>query len=473
MVPKGGEAEEYFPPPGWTEEQDEETANGADGAPASRRQLLNGRDAPGRRDFSIRLREVQLPNSTGYDILGGKIKTDQNFVRIAHFRRFWEGLDGMASYWDTSLDEYIPPKPTEDKEGSVTEQLKVNTDEPEEPKLEIGSPSGSNEPRKRARIEVERPNGESYRDSESSRPPGGKGDVRALGSYRGHRMGNGAGMPDSSRLDTVKAFIEPLVWPFGLTIQPPRRAPLLAIGNVLVPVRLSFTIWRIPSNRQRAQARFVEGPVIGVSCRSETGFREDSTESICDMTSEVAALLLLAQERAREGQTETKPGEGKWWTTVPRWGGGAGGEIGEASKNDDDRKPVSPDGAPEIKIPPNASRPPAHVQRLAAAKKNSGVNAWKTLKPGQSTWEPRVIYERIGKDPDSSFDEVCPSTTLASTSLTIVRGVLDIVTQSPHMYPEDENRSTLLSATHIRLVASRCSNRPFLIRYQYMAFTVV
>ena len=46
-----------------------------------------------------------------------------------------------------------------------------------------------------------------------------------------------------------------------------------------------------------------------------------------DLMREVAAMLLLGQERAREGKSPTIPGQGKWYTTVPRWGGGPGGEI--------------------------------------------------------------------------------------------------------------------------------------------------
>lgn len=407
FVTTASDRAEHFPPAQWAQEEYEQGPAAEDVAPPARRRLLNGREVPGRRDFSLRVREIQLANSTAYDMLGGRIKPGRDDVRLAHFRRFWEGLDGMASYWDTSLDEYIPPKTLEEEDSTAAEPSKTDCEEPTSFVLAAESSSSSNEPRKRARTEVSSSDEASSNGLESSRPPGGKGDVRALGTYRGHRMGNGAGMPDTPRLDTVKAFVEPIVWAFGLTIQPPRRSPVLSIGKVVVPVRLSFTVWRIPCERQKAQSRFVEGPVIGISCRSETDFKEDSIESICDLTAEVAVLLFLAQERAREGKTETKPGEGKWWTSVPRWGGGPGGEIGEASKNDEEQKPSSPNnGAPPVNVPPTASRPPAHVQRLAAAKKNSGVNAWKTLKPGQSYWEPRVVYEHIGKDTDSDFDEV-------------------------------------------------------------------
>ena len=59
----------------------------------------------------------------------------------------------------------------------------------------------------------------------------------------------------------------------------------------------------------------------------QNGKKPASQVEMLDLMREVAAMLLLGQERAREGKSPTIPGQGKWYTTVPRWGGGPGGEI--------------------------------------------------------------------------------------------------------------------------------------------------
>jgi hypothetical protein len=158
---------------------------------------------------------------------------------------------------------------------------------------------------------------------------------------------------------------------------------------------MSTVAWRAPADRMKARSGWLEGPVLGVQCRPETDFGRNGSgeaESVLDTARELGGLLLLAQERLREGKRERKSGEGKWWVTKARWGGGPGGEVGEASGGSD---------APVEKEEKAArSRPSAKDKR-----KLSAAEAWKVLKPGGGIWDPRIAYEAIGKDRSVEWDE--------------------------------------------------------------------
>lgn len=210
-------------------------------------------------------------------------------------------------------------------------------------------------------------------------------------------------MPESYRLDTVRAFVEPIAWAFGFTLTPHRRPPVLQIESLLTPVKLSGTVWRAPVQRDRAKLGHLQGPVLGFSCRGEVEFKEENADPVLDVLREVSALLCLAQERAREGKEEIKPGQGKWWTSVPRWGGGAGGEMGEAFVSKTDDAVVVSGPATEEKLPEMRGRPMARGNQK---KKLSMANAWKALRVGISHWDPRTEYVAVGKPASSEWDEV-------------------------------------------------------------------
>ena len=103
-------------------------------------------------------------------------------------------------------------------------------------------------------------------------------------------------------------------------------------------------------DRARNRAGILEGPVFAFQARHETGFaggdaagRSDTGKlDRLDVLREVGALLVLAQERAREGKEEVVPGRGKWWAEKARWGGGGGnGEaIGQPLQEDDESVPT-------------------------------------------------------------------------------------------------------------------------------------
>lgn len=407
--------------------------------------LSNGRKVPDQKDFFVRARELTFTNGDAFSSLSRKGKVGQASLRLAHFRKFWEGLDNLAYYWDTSLDEYIPvlPEATElvkdptlhcsrfdtvaDNEGTLVRQDPVQGGGTLEP-LE------GEEPRKKAKTEAV--SSESLAHSINSNgfsnnstivpsqvlpsriaPPKSSKNMNEHNqtktadlsdvSYRGYRIGNGAEMPDQYRIDCVQAFIEPIAWAFGVTLSPHRRPPILTLQHVRFPVRMSSVGWRGPQDRVKARQGWLEGPVLGIQCRADVDFGKSGNleaESSLDAVRELGGLLLLAQERAREARLEKCAGEGKWWTTKQRWGGGPGGEVGLASEvTNVDAKSLTSRSEGSLS---ERNRDGSKVRRRPTA-----TDVWRTLKAGSPLWDPKIAYEAIGKDKGVEWDDVRSSTT--------------------------------------------------------------
>ncbi|KAI9878290.1 MAG: hypothetical protein M1830_001347 [Pleopsidium flavum] len=313
--------------------------------------LSNGAAAPGHDIYYARLQELLFDNDAAFRrILRQPQLPGQQPVSPAHFRKFWVNLELMSEYWDTSLDNDIDVS-----SKAVTQPHNDNIDVDE---LRADPDKGS-----------------------------GKG---AKKTYKGRRIGTGSQMPEIYRDDTVRYFVETIAWAFGCQVTTPRMPPRLSLKNCLLPVRHNSLVYRSPTDRQRARQGIVEGPVTAIQCRPDTSFRspggaigEGWAEKL-DLLREVGGMLLLAQQRAREGQEEKSPGEGKWWTTKPRWGGGAGGEVSNPAENSDEG-------------PPPAKR---------GKKRESALESYKALNPPSGIWEKKVTYLRIGKDRNSEHDTI-------------------------------------------------------------------
>jgi hypothetical protein len=412
--------------------------------------LSNGRRKPDHNEFFVRARELLFNNADAFSTLTRKGGRSQASLRLAHFRKFWEGLDNMAYYWDNSLDEYRLPSPEAILSGSETsaEPSSVNTGNhdqgiPGETKTdwntqaesELGGPSDE-EPRKKAKVEAVSNTIPTHSVTSGSFPPSGTNGTQASsissnrvlpariappkvpwatnlehpskpadlskGFYRGYRIGNGAEMPDQYRIDCVRAFLEPIAWAFGVTLAQHRRPPVLKLQNVRFPVRMSSVAWKAPQDRAKARQGWMEGPLLGMQCRADVNFGSTgklSAESVLDTVRELGGLLLLAQERAREGKSERRGGEGKWWTMKERWGGGPGGEFGDAHGLGD-AAVKSTSVVPEEKL----------VQRnpdgSKARRRPTPAEIWQVLRPGHPSWDPKVVYEAIGKDRSVEWDDV-------------------------------------------------------------------
>lgn len=411
--------------------------------------LSNGRRKPDHNEFFVRARELLFNNDDAFSTLTRKGSRGQVPLRLAHFRKFWEGLDNMAYYWDNSLDEYRSPSPEATKSSGETtpssskpnaspngQGIAGETKPDRNTKLgsELARPN-EEEPRKKARVEAvndsgvplnSKFNGESSATKtaqtpsvSSSRvlpartaPPkvpwatnSGTNDTPidfSKGFYRGYRIGNGAEMPDQYRIDCVRAFLEPIAWAFGVTLAQHRRPPVLKLEHVRFPVRMSSVAWRGPQDRAKARQGWMEGPILGMQCRADVNFGSTGklvAESVLDTVRELGGLLLLAQERAREGKSENRAGEGKWWTTKPRWGGGPGGEVG-------DTQGASDAPAKDAPLPPEERFAQRNSDGSKARRRPTPAETWKVLRPAHPSWDPKVVYEAIGKDKSVEWDDV-------------------------------------------------------------------
>lgn len=355
---------------------------------ANAQKLSNGYPVPDRKTYEALKAELQIPNEDAFrEVCRMSPHAGREKPRITQSRRFWLGLERMSQYWDTSMDEYY----------EVTDND------------EVAKP----------RVEKERLHPNTNDDREIDNSNGGvssrTGTKRV---YKGRRISNGRDMPDDCRDETVRRLLEMIVWPFRCQVMVPNVAPRLTVGNILFPVRHTFTAARSPQDYQMARKGLLEGPMMAVQCRGETVFRADGEAEgngqgeRLDLFREVGGMLLLAQERAREGQEEKRSGEGKWWTTVPRWGGGPGGEMETLDVVGEETSPVVEPEAKDAQ-PPLLDRPRNKRPRgiglgpgSGATRRMSMAERWKLVQPGPSTWDKKLRYVRIGANHDSEEDDV-------------------------------------------------------------------
>jgi hypothetical protein len=244
------------------------------------------------------------------------------------------------------------------------------------------------------------------------------------------RTGTGSQLPPDYRQHLLSAFIKLVAYDFGCNVSFPRVEPRLHLTPPQPPSPPSYFnssvtfIYRTPTERASARAGIVEGPVAALSARASTVFATEAEEHL-DLAREVVAVLLTAQQRSRESKSEKRFGEGQWWTSTPRWGGGPGGPIGrEADKIDEslvlkDEK-LSVSGAiveneggskvaGEVKKSIGGINGPSPSKR--SKKGLSGNNMqiyenYRKMSPPGTTWDRKARYCAIGKEPGNGFDDV-------------------------------------------------------------------
>ncbi|KAF2402590.1 hypothetical protein EJ06DRAFT_580809 [Trichodelitschia bisporula] len=412
---------EWLSPPGPTD-------SASPPPPPQPAKLSNGRFAPFRRDFYARASELAHANDAAYTALAPSAMHDPNLPRpprIAHMRKFWEALDGMACYWDASADMYYPkespppydpPKPsnadtTRAEESDLTPRTMFASAARPAPAPAFSPAELLFSAHQAALKPTPSP---PPRPTASPLAPPAPAPSGPGGFYTGHRLSAGSSMPPAQRVEAVTAFLEAAAWAHGLRVAPHRRQPVLSLCNLRVPVYVSSAVWRLPTERERAKAGWLEGPVAGVLCRAETGFGDAAgpgSKDLVDAFREVAALLELAQERARAGpgDAEPVPGRGKWWVEKARWGGGPGGEVGEVRGDVD---PQLPKG--------EAADAAGRSKEAARKKERSGKRAadvWRALKPGAGWWDARVLYSAIGRAGGEASSNPGPDTVFLVSSL--------------------------------------------------------
>lgn len=373
IVPEDAQA--GLPPLPW------ETTKQPEGDAAPK--MSNGLPYPSREKYDVCDKELRYDNDDAFREVGRmEPRPGRSKVRLTQSRKFWTGLEKISLYWDTELDQYYDKPVQPDSSSSTTENEKEQTQD--------------------------RP--ESNTDAmEVDNPPEGKPKYERV--YKGRRIGAGQDMPENSREEAIRGLLEMAAWPFMCQIIMPTLPPRLSIRNLLFPVRQNLIAGRAPRERELARKGILEGPLLLAQCRGEVAFREPGEApgrgklEQCDLIREVGAMLLTAQERAREGTVEVRPGEGKWWTTVPRWGGVPDeGVTGDAAQEESAENAENGDEAGPEKRPRRSFS--SRRSGSSQSRKLSTSERWKQLQPGASLWDKKMRYMQIGKTKDSPFDDV-------------------------------------------------------------------
>ena len=407
----------------------------------SNTKLSNGAAAPDLNVYEQRMKELFIDNEDAFRYIQrqpSRSPQPSTPVRIAHFRKFYESLLTVSEYWDTSHDRYH------------TEMVGLVYDSPT-----------IIEEREHAKARKEHPDDDSI--------------PKPKVTYTGLRHDTGRHMPEQIRESMVRGFVEPIAWSFRCRWETPRPGvqPRFKMHNLLLPIKQSGTIYRTPPDRQRAKAGILEGPLFGIQCRSETSFptpRPPSTDDdfedleymkamletetgedrerlkrmiavveeivsdegvlesvLLDLAREVGAMLLVAQERAREGQTEDKLDD-RWWAKGP--------ELKRAKPQADTHD--STDSTDGVSSNPNEktsgwkntipndrqkrgvrgrictpSTPENDIGSIVGAskrhkkqKRERSIDGTANGQPPSSLWDPKVSYQRIGNEMGSEVDDV-------------------------------------------------------------------
>lgn len=345
---------------------------------ATRKPLSNNNLSPGVQTYRERQKELLIQNTSAFrSIRRIPAPTGETAARLGNAYEFFKNLELFSGFWpDTSLP--------------------------------VSSPSDSPE-------------------EKSTQPP-------HLQTHQA--VGTGSQVPADYRQHLISAFVKLVAYDFGCNVTFARTEPRL---HLTPPAPSTFPstyfnssasfVFRTPSDRPSARSGIVEGPVAVLSARASTGFTTPVEENL-DLAREIVAILLTAQQRARDGKVEKRFGEGKWWTSTPRWGGGPGGAIGK----ENDIKPKSGElpinsKAPQVETPVSAG---SAVSSLVAAeakraigslgsppptnkrsKKSSSTGLpngnlqmyenYRKLAPPAPTWDRKCRYSAIGKSPSNEL----------------------------------------------------------------------
>jgi hypothetical protein len=413
--------------------------------PADAFKALDGADPSNQaKYFHNMVRELGYPNEQAFrSIL--RLADGPEKVAVSYARRFYSGLEQMSHYWDTSLDEFyevpdVEPETSTTVPGTDRRLLSTSADQISHSDFM----SAANY--RQADIQFshsdddddEMKDGDDRQEETMDTPP------KMKRVYKGRRTGTGREMQEDCRDEMLRGFMESAAWTWGCQVVKPLVHPRLAVGTMLVPVKQNFVVGKSPKERAAARRGVLEGPVLGMLGRGTMGCWGDGPwpelEGWCaeayDLLREVGALLELAQERAREGKKEIRPGAGRWWTTRRRWGGGPGGPmgyedelqkewcldqgqvkecekvkkrpLGEAEVDIIRTEPIEEEGPPEEKIivPVPERKKPGRDSKKGVAAKSGGAlkrwnlmaDRWKLVQPGSSLWDGQRVYMRIGTE---------------------------------------------------------------------------
>jgi hypothetical protein len=243
----------------------------------------------------------------------------QTLPRLAQSYVFFKNLEDMSRYWDNSKDKYF--------EGSGHAESTIHHGDKRKNSVQkenIKPPSDTN-----GDVHMT----DSTNDKVVSQDPSSL-QVKKL--YTGRRFGNSSTMPPHLRDGVLEGLVRTATQKFNSVCKSPTpQYARLQVGDLLIPVRQTLVVGRVPTDRAEARKMITVGPMLVGSARSEVVFHKDGEQpgegqgDVADFLRELGGLLLLAQQRHREGKTEATPGsdESCWWAKQERWGGGKGGKM--------------------------------------------------------------------------------------------------------------------------------------------------
>lgn len=297
-------------------------------------------------DLASMLTELDIDNEDAFrEILRLPPLEGRMKPRLAYSRNFFQSLEDMSRYWDDSKDNYY----------------EVESNEAENPAAKPYTQNATNE-------QKEEPDAE-MRDCHESPRNGGKdpndevaaelpttSDIMEIPTrpkmkvvYKGHRLGNGEQMSPGTRVAAVRNLLKMAIHKFNCRDYELNPREKFRVRNINLPsVYYNFCVAKLPADMKLARARIVEGPLLAVHTRSEVRFKNregllsptsDFVGERYDLFREVGGLLMLAKQRAREGQQLSKEArEDQWWAVKSRWGGGETkwGQLASEVFEDDD-----------------------------------------------------------------------------------------------------------------------------------------
>ncbi|KAI5850603.1 hypothetical protein BZA05DRAFT_374232 [Tricharina praecox] len=266
--------------------------------------------------WAERKRELLIENDTAYQVMA-RIRRD---IKLGHMYKFFQALEMVTPYYG------MP-----DESEAAASMMDI--DSPSPPSNDNGKRPASEEAAGTAKKDRASP--------ESDPSPEGKKEEKFS-------------MPERFRDDLVKNFVEPICWGHGVRVYPPRAPPKLHVQHSKFSVHLNYHIHWTPTDSQEARSGLVDGPALGMQIRHEHAFRalndpaaaikkrrkklmaaalaakgilvvgdDGAAHDVVGVTREIAALLSIAQMRAKEGATEKKVRfraigkvEGSYWDDV-------------------------------------------------------------------------------------------------------------------------------------------------------------
>ena len=362
--------------------------------------------------------------------LGGEKKVD-----LKHFRNFWQQLQEVGLFWDSSKDNLSYEEMEAANRKSAGSSL---------PALNLLSNDAEPNPK--------------Y-------------------TYTGRRVNSGAAMDTNTLMKLLEAFVQPLVYAFHCFHHSRTDLRHLHIGkwDVSFGLREFRMVYRKPRNQNDAKNGILEGPVIGFKTSSMRCSLRDKKEGVIDesvdgttvkdrlndrmnILADLAALLLLAQERYRGGQ------RGPFLVLAENYRPYATANetetIGEPlvpdgfesmaafeawQQHQEERKQPRQEGASNATSSETSRSPEkkrkmnfeAGVSRVPKRQLSQSLN----YRAPPKRWDPKVRYGRIGAPPPNQHrDEVylvsATNHHVSIVKLTVDDNVLDFLERGGPIEPE-------------------------------------